>query len=611
MKKFLALITAAVMIFTLTSCGKDIKPISLSVYLGPEPENIDPALNSSVDGATILAHLFSGIAKWSQDENGDMIIVPDAAEELTDGITNDDGTVTYTYKLRNGLVWSDGKSVTADDFVYSWNRAASHALSSDCNYMFDVIVGYRDMWEGIYTDEVDDNRKNISGYINPDAKLAVKALDERTLEVTLTNRITYWNELLAFPAFYPVREDVVSNDDWATGADNYISNGAYSITGWEHNSVITLTKNENFYDATNVTMPEIKFYLSDDRNNIIEKFKNGDWLIIDELPTKEFANIQKEYGDEITISEQLGTYYICWNINKNILPESSNYNATDSEEAMAEIRNAIGLLIDRNYIVNNISLCNETPASTYIPKGILNPDGTQFYQNTGFSKEYYGYYNVSDEAFEGNYKKAIMTLKKYYEFNETTGEFVNIPTLTYVYNTSDKHQAIGEYIKSALATVGINIELKSQDWEKFLNTCKSGNYTIALNGWFADYNYPVSFLDTWTTSSSNNDVQFGKGSHKNLELYDLDLTVYGIDYKVKDATWSETYDVLIHTIKTSNDIDLCYELMHLAEDMLMSTGCINPIYYYTDILMVDSSVKGLYCNPLGYKYFMHTSISLE
>ena len=381
MKKILAIIIIIATMFTFASCGNNADTVSLAVCLASEPDSIDPALNSTVDGATMLAHLFSGLAKWSQDENGNLVIVADAAENLSEGIINDDGTVTYTYQLRENLEWSDGKSVTAQDFVYAWNRAASPELSGDYNYLFDVIVGYKDMWE---TD-------NAGDYINPDAKLAVNAIDKTTLEVTLTNIVTYWNELLAFPTFYPVREDVVVNDGWATESETYVSNGPYNLTSWEHNSVITLDKNNDYYDADNITMPEIKFYLSDNANNMLTNFKNGDWLFIDDVPSNEFSALKEVYTKEFAVTEQLGTYYICWNINENILPETTEYNGETAETAKAEIRNAINLLIDRNYIVNNISLGNETPASTFVPKGLTSPDGTQFYLSAGNSEEYVGY----------------------------------------------------------------------------------------------------------------------------------------------------------------------------------------------------------------------------
>ncbi|MBO7319033.1 MAG: peptide ABC transporter substrate-binding protein, partial [Clostridia bacterium] len=242
------------MLFSLTACGGNNKDTeALSVCLASEPDSIDPALNSTVDGATMLAHLFAGLAKWAEDENGELVIVADAALELPEGVINTDGTVTYTYKLREDLKWSDGKKVTASDFVFAWNRAASPELASDYNYLFDVIVGYAEMWE---TDKG-------GNYINPDAELAVRAIDNSTLEVTLTNTVSYWNELIAFPTFYPVREDIVANDGWSTQAETYVSNGPYKLTSWEHNSLITMSKNDDYYDAESVTMLTLKFYLSD------------------------------------------------------------------------------------------------------------------------------------------------------------------------------------------------------------------------------------------------------------------------------------------------------------------------------------------------------------
>ena len=158
---------------------------------------------------------------------------------------------------------------------------------------------------------------------NPDAKLNVEAPDDRTLVVTLSNYVPYWNELLAFPVYFPVREDVVADEAWATDPSTYVSNGAYTLTGWEHNSVITMTKNENYYDAGNVTMDTLNFYLSDDSNNMLANFKSGEWQLIDDVPTNEISTLKTEYPDEFVVAGQIGTYYVCWNINEQILPADS------------------------------------------------------------------------------------------------------------------------------------------------------------------------------------------------------------------------------------------------------------------------------------------------
>lgn len=266
---------------------------SIPVCIASEPDVIDPALNSAVDGATLDSHLFAGLAKWDTDANGNLVITADCAEELTEGVVNEDGTVTYTYTLKDGMKWSDGVDLTAADFAFAWKRAASEELGADYGYMLENIVGYPN-------------------------DLAVEALDEKTLTVTLSNAVAYWDELLAFPSFFPVREDVVADEAWCTDASTFVSNGAYKMTSWDHNSNIVLTKNENYHDAANVTMEEIKFYLSDDANNMLTNFKNGSWLLIDDVPTEEIATLKTEYPTEFVVAGQIGTYYVCWNINEDL-----------------------------------------------------------------------------------------------------------------------------------------------------------------------------------------------------------------------------------------------------------------------------------------------------
>ncbi|MBP3300001.1 MAG: hypothetical protein J6M34_00670 [Clostridia bacterium] len=375
--------------------GKDV----LDVCIGSEPDTLDPALNSAVDGATMLAHLFSGLAKWSQDANGNLIIVPDLATELPEGVKNDDGTVTYTYTLKDGLTWSNGDALTAEDFVYSWNRAASAELAADYGYMFELVVGY---------DKVSAGEEG--------AKLAVEAVDAKTLKVTIINSAAYWNELLAFPTYFPVHKATVANDAWATEPATYVCNGPYTISAWEHNSVITLTKNDKFHDKDSVTMPTVKCHLSDDSNNMLANFKNGTWQLIDDVPTNEIATLKTSYKDEFVVAGQIGTYYVCWNINENILPADSTLTGVEAEKAKAEIRNALGLLFDRNYIVNDIAQGGQVPASSFVAMGMTNPDGTQFYKTANSTTDAFdGYYDVSEEAFEGNVLKALEVLRKYYK----------------------------------------------------------------------------------------------------------------------------------------------------------------------------------------------------
>ena len=365
------------------------KTDTISVCLASEPDTIDPALNSAVDGATMIAHLFSGLAKWDQDANGNLVIVADAAEALPEGVVNADGTVTYTYTIKAGMKWSNGDEVKASDFVNAWNRAASAELGADYGYMFEVVDGYG-------TDKLNATADDAA----------------RTITVTISNAISYWNELLAFPTYFPVHSSAYGNEAWATDPATYICNGPYTISAWEHDSVITLTKNANYHDAANVTMNEIKMFLSDDANNMLSNFKNGSWLLIDDVPTNEIAALKVDYANEFVIAGQIGTYYVCWNVNEDLIP-GSDLTGVEKELAQQEIRNAIALLFDRNYIVNDVAQGGQLPASSFVAMGMTDADGNEFYKNAG-DNSFVGYYDVSEAAYADNCAKAIETLKKYY-----------------------------------------------------------------------------------------------------------------------------------------------------------------------------------------------------
>jgi len=404
MKKILALLMAAVMLFTLAACGgntDDEKVQSLAVCLASEPDTLDPALNSAVDGATMISHLFAGLAKWAQDDNGKLVIVPDLAVSLPEGVKNEDGSVTYTYTLKDGLKWSNGEALTAQDFEDSWKRAASAALGADYGYMFDVVKGYG-------TDNKDD--------------LAVDATDAKTLVVTISNPVAYWNELLAFPTYYPVYKAATAAESWATDPSTYICNGAYVMESWAHDSKIVLKKNDNYHAKDTVTMPTINCFLSDDANLMLTNFKNGEWQLIDDVPTNEIAALKKdaEYKNEFIIAGQIGTYYVCWNVNESILPKDSTLTGVEAEKAQQEIRKAISLLLDRNYIVESVAQGGQIPASSFVAMGMTDADGSEFYKNANSkTDDFDGYYDVSEEAFVDNVKQALEILKKYYTYTET------------------------------------------------------------------------------------------------------------------------------------------------------------------------------------------------
>jgi len=182
------------------------------------------------------------------------------------------------------------------------------------------------------------------------------------------------------------------------------------------------------------------------------------------------------------------------------------------------------------------------------------------------------------------------------KFTVTDGKVAGFPSLTYLTDSGTAHEAVAAYLQQVWGNYGITVKVEVQERATFLNTRKAGDYSVARNGWVGDYNDPISFLDMWTTVSGNNDCQFGKGEHK-------DYIGYG-----DGKTWADTYDAIIATIKTTSDAKERFALMHQAEDILMETGAICPIYYYTDIYMCSPKLKGFFSSPLGIKYFMYTSL---
>lgn len=562
------ILTLSLALTSLVGCGDkgnktSITQQTMNVCIGAEPSTLDPALNVAGDVSIMLIHTFSGLVRY--DENGEL--VPDCLEEIPDGVNNSDGTVTYTYKLKSGLKWSDGVSVKPSDFEYAWRRAVDSSTGSGNEYLFSYIKGYSDN----NLDIVSDDAAN-------------------TLTVTLNNACSYWNQLLAFSAFMPVRKDVIEKygDSWATNPESYVTNGPYKLTAWDHDSKITLDKNTEYWNSSNMTMNELNFYLSTDDSNTYANFKNGTYAMIDSVPTDEIPSLLKD-SQEFYIAPKLGTYYLFFNEDLNLLPNFSG-SANEKELAQQDIRKALGKLLDRNYIVNSITKAGQVAADSLISNGIKDKDGTVF------SKD--GYWSNTSDAYDTNVKEAIETLKKYYNYDSKQNKFTNIPSLTFSFNTSTENSAIGEYIQYCFEKYGITVELQNSETAVYMASLPKGDTMFGRYGWATPYNDPIGFLDIWNTNGKNNVAHIGSS---NASVYNIDLSKLG--YGVLSGTWDQTYDKLISIIKSESDMDKYYQLCHIAQDVVMSTGEICPIYYYSDPYMLSKNYTGLLINPDGLKFF--------
>ncbi len=499
---------------------------NLVVNVGPDPDTIDPALNSAVDGATLIIHAFEGL--YTLDDKGTPI--PGQAESVD---ISDDG-LTYTFHLRDGLKWSDGQPLTANDFVYSWNRAISPDTAADYAYMFEAIKGF------------------------DEGKLDVTAKDDKTLVVTLNSKTPYFLELTAFPTFSPVRQDIVEADpeSWATKVDTYIGNGPYKMTDWVPGSYITYTKNENYWNYAALGPDTIKFVLMADDASILNAYMNGDILFADSMPNDEISTWQDKA--DFHKQGQLGTYYVSFNVTKAPLDNKL-------------VREALTLAVDRDYIAVQIGQAGQVPAGAFVPIGMTDAEAGKEFRDVGGD-----YFDPTASGYAANLQKAKDLLA---EAGYPNGE--GLPTLEYLYNEGTGHQQIGEALQSMWAEIGVKVDLVSQEWSTFLNSRKNGDYEIARNGWLADYNDPITFLDMWITGSGNNDAQ-----------------------------WSNAkYDDLISQVKASSDPAERMKLMHQAEDLIFDDWMLCPIYYYVDIYLQNPKVEGVWSSPLGYKYFMYAKIT--
>lgn len=540
MKKVLALLFAALMVFSCFACNTQgpAEEFELNVNIASEPESIDPALNTAVDGAVMINHMFEGLYKWIDDGNGVAKLVLGQAESVD---VNAEKTV-YTFKIHENAKWSDGQAVTASDFVYSWQRLVDPATAADYCYMADILLNANEIMAG---------EKDKS-------ELGVKAIDEHTLEVTLHTPCPYFEEIMAFPSLMPVRQDMIEKggDQWTFDLSTYVGNGPYKMESWEHNSKIRLVKSENYYDYAKLGPNAINFALMDDANAIYAAFNSGQLNFIEEVPVAEIPTLVEQ--GKLNIDKYIGTYYVCFQTQKAPFDD-------------VRVRKAFSLAIDRNYIVEQITRTGQVPASGFVPYGVndaLGIEGDDFRTVGG------NYMDVSKEAYEANCEEARRLLA---EAGYEGG--AGFPVVEYLYNTSDNHKAIGEALQQMWQDeLGVTVNLVNQEWNTFLQTRKEGNYSIARNGWIADYNDPMSFLDMWLTGGGNNDAHYSNAE----------------------------YDALIMQAKSTSDAAERMRLMHQAEDILMGEDVVHAaIYFYTNKYMAQG-FTGMYYTPLGYYFFGYT-----
>lgn len=539
-KKMLAIfLSAALFVTAFAGCGK--KADGITVQIGPNPETLDPALNSAVDGGNMLITLFETLLIIDQDNK----VQPGQAEKYE---VSPDG-LTWTFTMRDGLKWSDGTELNAKDFEYTFKRIADTNVAAP---YAETVIG---MIEG-YKDAIDSK--------NPE-KLNVKASDDgKTLTIKLAYPCSYFDKIVAFGTMSPVQKATVekNGDSWATKPETYVCNGPYTITEWTPSEKIVCKKNENYkggWDSSKIVNDKLTFLLLEDSSASYTAYTGGTAQLIKDVPTEEIPTLKKDKKDEFNVDPILGTYYLSMNLNK---APFNNKN----------VRKALSLAIDRDYVANTVMQGTYTPAYNYVGTGVDDVETGKFLEN---SKAANGGKTYISEDYKANLEEAKKALA---EAGYPEGK--GFPTITYSTNDAGYHKALAEYLQQVYKDLGITMNIDIVDWSSFTPKRRAGEYEMARNGWVMDYNDASNMIELFVSSNGNNDGKY------NNPAFDKAMN----DSKVAD--------------KTAH-----FAALHEAEKIVSEDYGFIPVAYYNDFWLQSTSLKGTWHSPYGYWYLQYAYLA--
>ncbi|ELY2510526.1 oligopeptide ABC transporter substrate-binding protein OppA [Cronobacter sakazakii] len=478
---------------------------------GSEVQSLDPHKIEGVPESNINRDLFEGL------------LVTDVEGHPSAGVAekweNKDFKV-WTFHLRKDAKWSNGEPVTAQDFVYSWQRLADPKTASP----------YESYLQYGHITNIDD----IIAGKKPATDLGVKAIDDHTLEVTLSEPVPYFYKLLVHSSMSPVPKAVVEKfgEKWTQPA-NIVSNGAYKLKSWVVNERIVLERNTNYWDNAKTVINEVTYLPISSEVTDVNRYRSGEIdMTYNNMPIELFQKLKKEIPKEVHVDPYLCTYYY----------EINNQKAPFNDP---RVRTALKLGLDRDIIVNKVKNQGDLPAYGYTPPYT---DGAKFTEPAWFK--------MTQEQRNAEAKKLLAE----------AGYTADKPlTFDLLYNTSDLHKKLAIAVASIWKkNLGVNVKLENQEWKTFLDTRHQGNFDVARAGWCADYNEPTSFLNTMLSNSSNNT------SHYKSDAFDK---------------------VMQETLQVSDEGQRS-ELYNKAEQQLDKDSVIVPVYYYVNARLVKPWVGG-------------------
>lgn len=532
MKKILTMLMTAFLVFTMAACtanndagkdtdGKDSGDIGEEkvLYLnnGQEPTSFDPPIGFDSASWNSLNNLMEGLTRLGKDHQ------PEAATAEKWDVSEDGKT--YTFHIRKDAKWSNGDEVTANDFEFAWKRLLDPATGSAAAFLGYFIEG---------GEEFNSEKGSAEG-------VKVKAVDDKTFEVTLTSPQAYFLSVIANPAFFPINEKVAKeNPKWFAEADSFVGNGPFNLASWEHDTKFVMKKNDQYWDAKNVKLDRIEWAIVDDTNTEYQMYQAGD-LDVSDVPAELSEKLFKE--GKVQVEDQAGDYFYRFNVTKEPF---QNVN----------IRKAFALAVDQQKIVDFVTKNKEKAAYGFVSPGFKDPSGKDF-------REVNGDFNKT------NVEEAKALLEK----GMKEEGYTELPEVTLTYSTSDVHKKIAEALQQMFKeNLGVEVKLANMEWNVFAEEQKALKHQLSRSSFLADYADPINFLENFQTGHSMNRTGWG----------------------------NPKYDDLIQKAKNESDETKRFELMYEAEKILFEEAPFFTVHFYNQVYLQNEAVTDVVRHPVGY-----------
>ncbi|MGF1870024.1 peptide ABC transporter substrate-binding protein [Photobacterium indicum] len=417
---------------------------------GDEVPTLDPAYSSDTASSRVIQDMFEGLV--TQDTAGN--IVPALA---TSWEKSEDGKV-YTFHLREGATWSNGEPITAKDFEYSFQRVIDPATAAP-------YAWYYTMANIVNADEIN------KGELSTD-QLGVKALDDKTLQITLTKPVPYFAKMLVHESTYPVYQAAIEKygDAW-TKPQNIVTSSAYKLSKWVLNERIVLEKSPTYWNNEKTEVTKVTYLPIQDLTAEYNRFRTGEIDITSSFPLEQYNAIKKQRPNELLTMPSLGTYYYLFNINKKTFDD-------------VRVRKALAYAIDRNVVTDIILGQGQIPAYGVTPPSVSGFEAPKLAWETMSQKE--------------RTKKAQALLK------EAGFDKKNPLKFELVYNTSESHKKLAIVVSSMWKkSLGVEVELANQEWKTFLQKLSQRDFDVARYAWVGDYNEASTFLSYFESTGMN------------------------------------------------------------------------------------------------------------